>query len=80
MDVTPTPKMFEAMQKFTDAIVGEAPMDIEKSAAAEQRRAARQYSMDFMHRLVHLAMREGAARAWNPNRTELGRVEESRRG
>lgn len=65
MDVTPSKKMFEAMNKFTDAICGEAPMDIEKSTAANKRRENREMCMDFLHRLVHLSMREGAARAMN---------------
>lgn len=75
MDVTPTPKMFEAMTTFTDAICGEAPTAIEQSKAANERRDKRALTMDFMHRLIHLAMREGAARAMNPNRTELGRIQ-----
>lgn len=75
MDVTPTPKMFEAMKNFTDSVVGEEPLAVEKGTAAENRRAARRYTMDFLHRLVHLSMREGAARAMNPNKTELGRIQ-----
>jgi hypothetical protein len=65
MDVTPTRRMFEAMEKITDAMAGEAPLDVEKSPGAEQRRANRQFAMDLLHRLVHLSMREGAARAMN---------------
>jgi hypothetical protein len=75
MDVTPSKKMFEAMVTFTDAICGEAPLVIEQSTAANNRREQRAMAMDFMHRLVHLAMREGAARAMNPHRTEMGRIE-----
>lgn len=78
MDVTPPPKVFEAMVKFTDAIVGEAPLEIERSAAANKRREDRAMCMDFLHRLVHLSMREGAARAMDPRRTELGRIEVAR--
>jgi hypothetical protein len=75
VDVTPTAKMFEAMSSFTTAVCGEAPMKIEKSPGAERIRANRLAMMDFMHRLVHLAMREGAARAMNPHRTGMGRIE-----
>lgn len=74
MDVTPTAKMFEAMKNFTDTVCGEEPLAVEKGTAAENRRAARRYVMDFLHRIVHLSMREGAARAMNPHRTEMGRV------
>lgn len=63
MDVTPSPKMFEAMMNFTTATCGEAPQKIEKSPGAERVRANRTATMDFLHRLVHLSMREGAARA-----------------
>lgn len=63
MDVTPNKKMFEAMRDFTSAVCGEEPTVFEKSAGAEQVRANRRAVMDFLHRLVHLSMREGAARA-----------------
>jgi hypothetical protein len=75
IDVTPTQKMFEAMQMATDAICGEAPLAIEQSAAANKRRDQRATMMNFMHRLVHLSMREGAARAMNPSRTSLGKID-----
>lgn len=65
MDVTPSKKMFESMVKFTDVICGEEPSKIEKGRAAEQRRESRKLCMDYLHRLVHLSMREGAARAMN---------------
>lgn len=74
--MTPNAKMFESMAKFTDAIAGEAPLDIEKSRAAEQRREVRRFMMDYLHRLVHLSMREGAARAMKthtPSGLELPR-------
>ena len=38
-------------------------LKIEKSSGAERIRSNRVAMMDFMHRLVHLSMREGAARA-----------------
>lgn len=63
MDVTPNKKMFEAMERFTTAVCGEAPLAVEKSPGAERVRATRKATMDFLHRLVHLSMREGAARA-----------------
>lgn len=63
MDVTPSDKMYAAMEHFTTAVCGEAPLRIEKSAAAEKVRSNRKNIMDFLHRLVHLSMREGAARA-----------------
>lgn len=72
MDVTPTKKMFEVMTIMVDQFVGEAPLAIEKTTVAEQRREARQLAFDVLHRLVHLAMREGAARAMDPSRTPLG--------
>ncbi len=72
MDVTPTHKMFEVMEKMTDGICGEEPGPFERSPAAEQRRTNRKLLMDVFHQLVALSMREGAARAFNPNRTELG--------
>ena len=75
MDVNPSKRMYEAMDNFTDAICGEAPLGIEKSSGAEQRRENRRKCMDFLHRLVHLSMREGAARAMDPSRAEYGRIE-----
>lgn len=74
MDVTPTPKMFQAMSNFTDAVCGEAPMKIEQGTTANRVRENRIKMMDFLHRLVHLAMREGAARAMDPSRAEFGRI------
>lgn len=76
MDVTPSPKMYESMVKFTDAVAGPAPLDVEKGAGAEHRREVRRFMMDYMHRLVHLSMREGAARAMKthtPSGLELPR-------
>ena len=72
MDVTPTPKMFEAMQKFTDAIAGEEPGKLEQSVAANRRRQNRAMVIDFLHRFGGACMREGSARALNPYRTDLG--------
>ncbi len=74
--MTPTAKMFEAMASFTTAVCGEAPLKIEKSPGAERVRANRLAMMDFLHRLVHLSMREGAARAMGthtPSGLELPR-------
>lgn len=63
MNVTPTPKMFEAMSKFTDAICGEAPHDRMIGPGAEKVRENRRMMMDFLHSFAHKCMREGAARA-----------------
>lgn len=68
MDVTPNDKMFQAMQSFTDALVGEEPTSVEKSGAADRRRSQRRRVMDFLHTFCALSMREGAARAMNPHR------------
>lgn len=57
--------MFESMAKFTDVLCGEEPEKFNKGSAAEQRRASRKLCMDYLHRLVHLSMREGAARSSN---------------
>lgn len=62
MDTTPNPKMFQAMQAFTDATCGEAPLTVEKSPAAEQRRRARRECMDFLHRFAAACMRDGVGR------------------
>lgn len=74
MDVTPTPKMFRAMSVMTDAFCGEEPLAVEKSTTAETRRQIRRTMMDSLHRLVHLAMREGAARAMNGGRRVEGGI------
>lgn len=68
MDVTPTEPMYRVMSYLTDMFVGEEPGKLEKSAPAEKRRADRRAMMDVLHRLVHLSMREGAARAMDPRR------------
>lgn len=61
--MTPNDKMFQSMAKFTDVMCGEEPMAVETTRAAQQRRENRKLCMDYLHRLVHLSMREGAARA-----------------
>lgn len=66
MDVTPTPKMFAAMSAMTDAVCGEEPGPRMIGPGAEKVRENRRKMMDFLHRLVHLSMREGAARSHNP--------------
>jgi len=63
MDTTPTPKMFEAMKKFTDAMAGDAPSPLEVSVGANVRRQRRAASMDFLHMFASLCMREGVNRA-----------------
>lgn len=77
MDVTPSKKMFESMTKFVDAVYGEAPLGSEKSTAANQTRDSRKFCMDYLHKLVHLSMREGAARAMNTH-SPLGIIINSR--
>lgn len=62
MDVTPTPKMFEAMAKFTDAVCGEEPHRLMIGPGASKTREARRQMMDFLHNLVAMSMRVGGAR------------------
>lgn len=62
MDTTPSPKMYEAMSKFVDSVVGEAPTDVESTTPARKRRQQRRIAMDFLHSLVRLSMREGVGR------------------
>jgi hypothetical protein len=62
MDVTPTPKMLEVMNKMTDGLIGEEPGKLEKSHGATNRRHARRACMDLLHNLVRLSMREGVRR------------------
>lgn len=63
MDVTPPDGMLRAMMKLTDAAIGEEPMTMERSPAAEKRRMARRRMMDILHDMTAMAMRVGAARA-----------------
>ena len=72
MDVTPPPKMYDAMWKLTDAVCGEAPGVFENGPGANKVRENRALLLGTLHRLVAMAMREGAARAFDPCRTELG--------
>lgn len=76
MNVTPTPKMFDAMNAMTTAICGEEPSPHMIGPGAEKVRHNRRLMMDFLHKLIHLSMREGAARAMDPHRatTESGIV------
>lgn len=71
MDLTPNQKMFEAMQKMTDAICGEEPSPKMIGPGAEKVRANRRMLMDFLHHLVALSIKDGAARAGNRNKTVL---------
>lgn len=73
MDVTPTKNMFAAMTRLADAFIGEEPEEKDKSSGAVKRRIARRKMMDVLHSLVALSMREGAARAFDPQRTALSR-------
>lgn len=64
MDVTPTPKMLEAMVAFVDATVGEKPHPMDKGPGAIKRREQYEGAMVFLHKMVALSMREGAGRAF----------------
>lgn len=63
MDTTPSRKMFDAMQKFTDAMCGDEPSKLDHGSAARAVRAKRSACMDFLHGFHSLAMREGVNRA-----------------
>ncbi len=63
MDVTPSKRMFDAMNAVTDASVGEEPSRLEVGSGAEARRVKRRVMMDALHSLVAVAMREGVKRA-----------------
>ena len=65
MDVTPSPKMFEAMQAFTSALCGDEPHRMLVGPGANRIREQRRMTMEFLHRFAGLAMREGAARSQN---------------
>lgn len=62
MDVTPSKKMFETMQTFTDAVCGEEPTKLDHGPGAQKRRAHRRMVMDFLHNIIRLSMRVGVAR------------------
>lgn len=63
MDVTPTRPMLESIMAMADALIGQAPLKIETSTAANKRRQAREHFIDLMHRYTAMSMREGARRA-----------------
>lgn len=63
MDVTPTDKMFRAMQHMVDVLVGEEPNPLNRSAGANARRIKREGCMNLLHDLVAISMREGVNRA-----------------
>lgn len=62
MDVTPNPKMFQAMSGITDLACGEEPSLLDNSPAAANRRQKRMVVMGILHSLVALSMREGVNR------------------
>lgn len=64
LDVTPTKKAFEAMSKFVDGVVGEAPGKLDHGPGAAKQRQAREMAFGFLHRLYGLAMRHGHAAAY----------------
>ena len=63
MDTTPSPKMFDAMRKLTDAVCGEEPHPMLVGSGAAAIRHKRIIMMDVLHGLVAGAMREGVNRA-----------------
>lgn len=65
LDVTPTKAAFEAMDKFVEAVVGEAPAKLDFGPGAVKRREARKRTFDFLHRMYGLALRHGHAMAWD---------------
>jgi len=64
MDVTPSDKMYEAMRRIADVLIGPPPLDIETTPAANRRREERMEFMSLMHTFVAMTMREGARRAF----------------
>jgi hypothetical protein len=62
MDVTPTPGLLRVMEHLTQEFIGEEPLAVETSTAAQNRRAARRMMMDILHNIVRLSMRIGVAR------------------
>lgn len=63
MDVTPSPKMYAAMQMLTDALCGDEPSKLLVGPGAQAVRAKRELCMTTLHKLVALSMREGVNRA-----------------
>lgn len=62
MDVTPSPKMFEAMKQLVDATCGEEPSPLLVGPGASAIRIKRTFVYEALHRLVAIAMREGVNR------------------
>ena len=62
MDVTPTPVMYEVMNRLTTLACGEAPEAKDMGPGAIKRREARMECMDLLHRFVGMTMREGVKR------------------
>jgi hypothetical protein len=63
MDVTPSPKMFQAMKMLVDVMCGEEPNLLDQSKGAIAIRNKRVMAFDLLHRFVALSMREGVNRA-----------------
>lgn len=63
MDVTPSKLMFTAMSNLVDATVGGAPVAVDNSTGANERRIRRQWMFEILHQLVAISMREGVNRA-----------------
>lgn len=64
MDVTPTEPMYKVLAAMADRFIGPAPLTVEQSKGAIQRREAREAFMSLMHQFVAMTMREGARRAF----------------
>jgi hypothetical protein len=62
MNVTPTLKMYEVFKVMADQLIGEAPSPNDMGPGAIRRRDERERFMQVMHKLVGMAMREGAGR------------------
>jgi hypothetical protein len=62
MDVTPTPKMLQAMKNLVDATCGDEPSPLLVGPGVSNVRVKRAMMMDVLHSLVALSMREGVNR------------------
>lgn len=62
MDVTPSNKMFAAMQAFVDATIGEEPSKLLVGPGASAIRDRRRVAFQFLHSFAAICMREGVNR------------------
>lgn len=63
MDVTPGPRLFDAMAKLVDALCGEEPSKLMIGGEAARIRERRNMAFEVLHKIVGLSMREGVNRA-----------------